>query len=109
MGRRIDDETIIRINEVYLECGVKSRTAQIVGVSPSTVTKYLIPDYKSRKEANEVPVVFEGTCAGVDNFIERIDAAMDSGWTPMEAFCEFCKLIQDEWDEMEEIQKGIIL
>lgn len=109
MGRRIDDETIIRINEVYLECGVKSRTAQIVGVSPSTVTKYLIPDYKSRREVNEAPVIFEGTCAGVDNFIEKIKEAAQNDMTTMEAFCEFCKMTQDEWDEMEEIQKGIIL
>lgn len=45
MAKRITDEQIEQINKVYLDCGTYSGTAKIVGVSPSTVKKYIIPDY----------------------------------------------------------------
>ena len=60
MARRISEETIIQINEVYLECGVKSKTAQIVGVSPSTVTKYLIPNELTKDECKEMKEIQKG-------------------------------------------------
>ena len=45
MAKRITDEQIEQINKVYLDCGTYSGTAKIVGVSPSSVKKYIIPDY----------------------------------------------------------------
>ena len=45
LAKRITDEQIEQINKVYLDCGTYSGTAKIVGVSPSTVKKYIIPDY----------------------------------------------------------------
>lgn len=45
LAKRITDEQIEQINKAYLECGTYSGAAKIVGVSPSTVKKYIIPDY----------------------------------------------------------------
>lgn len=108
MGRKIDDATIIKINEVYFECGVKSKTAQIVGVSPSTVTKYLIPGYKSQRQA-AAPVEFKGELAGIQPFAEAIITGVQKGQTAAEAFCENCCLSEEEWAEMNEIQKGVMI
>lgn len=109
MARRISEETIIQINEVYLECGVKSKTAQIVGVSPSTVTKYLIPNYQSQR-STAAPPPFEGELAGVEPFISSIISIVDSqNLLPAAAFCKACELTDDERKEMEEIQKGVMI
>lgn len=109
MARRISEETIIQINEVYLECGIKSKTAQIVGVSPSTVTKYLIPNYQSQRCA-AIPPPFEGEPAGVEPFISSIISIVDSqNLLPVAAFCKACELTDDEWKEMKEIQKGVMI
>lgn len=110
MARRISEETIIQINEVYLECGVKSKTAQIVGVSPSTVTKYLIPNYQSQRSAAAAPPPFDGELAGVEPFISSIISIIDSqNLLPAAAFCKACELTDDERKEMEEIQKGVMI
>lgn len=109
MGRKIDDATIIQINEVYLECGVKSKTAQIVGVSPSTVTKYLIPNYTSQRQSAAAPVTFEGELAGVQPFIDAIIADMHKAQTAAEAFCKNCCLSAEEWAKISEIQKGVMI
>lgn len=109
MARRISEETIIQINEVYLECGIKSKTAQIVGVSPSTVIKYLIPNYQSQRCA-ATPPSFEGEPAGVEPFISSIISIVDSqNLLPVAAFCKACELTDDEWKEMKEIQKGVMI
>lgn len=109
MARRISEETIIQINEVYLECGVKSKTAQIVGVSPSTVTKYLIPNYQSQR-STAAPPPFEGELAGVEPFISSIISIVDSqNLLPAAAFCKACELTDDERKEMKEIQKGVMI
>lgn len=49
MPRRVTPEDIIEINEVYLEQGTYAATARIMGFSPSTVKKYILEDYVSRK------------------------------------------------------------
>ena len=42
---KITNDIIIKINELYLELGVKTKVAKAIGCSPSTVTKYLIKDF----------------------------------------------------------------
>lgn len=108
MAKRITDEQIIQINEVYLECGVKSKTAQIVGVSASTVTKYLIPNYKSQKKIEKV--VFDKPVNGVHDFINAIISTIDAqNCTTAAAFCKNCVLTKEELEEMKKIQKGVML
>ena len=36
----------IKINELYLELGVQKKVAEVLGISASSVSKYLIPNYK---------------------------------------------------------------
>ena len=107
MGKRIDEETIRRINEVYAEVGVKSKTAQIVGVSPSTVSKYLIPGFKTEVK-EEVHYEFDKIVPGCKGFLEKIAAPAQVG-DRIRLFCELCMMSKDEWNEMEEMQKEILI
>ena len=104
MARKIDDDTIIRINELYLEIGVKSKVAQMVGVSPSTVSKYIIPDYKPAAAEPEAPVEFDKPIPGAAAFVNLIKSTHMS---PTKAFCLACMLTEEEWDGVREIQKGV--
>lgn len=68
MANRITEEQKELINELYAELGVKKRVAEIIGCSPSTVTKYIIEGYVPK--ANRIKIVFEGTPAGCDELIK---------------------------------------
>lgn len=106
MGKKIDEATIIKINEVYLECGVKSQTAKICGVSPATVSKYLIEDYGNKRVLAAEPVVFEDTLSGCQSFIDFIknfEGGRGKG------FCEYCVLSDEEWKDLKELQKGVLV
>lgn len=107
MGKKIDEETIKRINDLYLEIGIKKRVAEIVGVSPSTVSKYIIEGYQSINDNDaRPPIEFNELIPGVDKFIQDIQTT-ETGMVA--AFCELCKLTPSEWEEMKEIQKGLII
>lgn len=108
MGKKITDEKIIEINEVYLQCGVKSQTAKICGVSPASVTKYLIPNYVSQKE--RVEVTFDKPIPGAAILIEHITAAGQAlGLPATAALCAICKVSPKEWEEVAKIQKGVMI
>lgn len=103
MARKIDEDTIIRINELYLEIGVKSRVAQMVGVSPSTVSKYIIPNFVPPQCEPEKPVEFTKEIPGAAALIETLRNSENT----TESFCKACILTNEEWIAMEEIQKGV--
>ena len=42
---KITDEVIEQINELYCELKVKSHVAKALGISASTVSKYIVPNY----------------------------------------------------------------
>lgn len=105
MGKRIDEDTIIKINKLYLEIGVKKRVAEIVGVSPSTVSKYIIPDFKVEPEVEE-KIEFNKSIRGAEHFIKQIQR-VGTGKDYHAALCKICGLTQKEWKKMAEIQKGI--
>ena len=69
MAGRITEEQKELINELYAELGVKKSVAEIVGCSPSTVTKYLIEGYVPK--ANRLKIVFEGEPTGCDRLIKE--------------------------------------
>lgn len=46
MAKAISSEQVIQINERYAKCHNYSQVARELGVSPSTVKKYVRPDYK---------------------------------------------------------------
>lgn len=97
MAIKITQEKIIQINELYLEIGVKSKVAKIVGCSPSTVTKYLIPNYISQGD------------------IETINFDMEIPNIPFELFkatkCwgDLCLLSDAEKIECDELRKEMLI
>lgn len=50
MARNITEEDKIRINELYLKIGTYSGVAKSFGCAPSTVKKYIIPNYVSKNQ-----------------------------------------------------------
>lgn len=44
---KIGPEEIVKINEAYKATGTYAAAARIVGCAPSTVKRYIIPDYTS--------------------------------------------------------------
>lgn len=104
MAKKITDEKIIEINEVYLQCGVKSQTAKICGVSPASVTKYLIKDYKARKDTKIEE--FNKEAVGCQSFIDFINQNSN---TAILNFCNFCKLSEEEKNDLRELQKEILV
>jgi len=100
---KITPEIAERINELYVEIGVKKKVAEIIGCSPSTVSKYIIPNFipKTQRPA----YTFEGTIGNSEwmiSLLEMID-------NPAQKLCELCMLKDEEWDEMRELQKEIYL
>ena len=69
MAGRITEEQKELINELYAQIGVKSRVAEMVGCSVSSVTKYLIPNYVPK--ADRVKIVFEGEPAACEEMIKN--------------------------------------
>ena len=94
---KITDEVIEQINELYLECGVKAQVARIVGCSPATVTKYIIPGYVSKANQAELPSFDESKIVG------------PAYYTSYQQLMDACKLTEEEWNEMKEIQKGVMV
>ena len=55
MARTIITEEIkVQINELYLQIGTYSGVAKIIGCAPSTVKKYIIPNYISKEDLQTV-------------------------------------------------------
>lgn len=98
---KITDEIKIRINELYLELGVKKRVAEIIGCSPSTVSKYIIEGYVSQKDREPVPEFDESKITGPAALLEKVNS-----W---QEFADACMLTAEEWAEMREIQKGVMI
>lgn len=99
MGR-ITNEQIEKINEVYLICHTYAETARRVGVSPSTVKKYIIKDYFPKEKEN-------------NNFIKitenDITLPTKSCIKIQEDMSEILVLSEDEKAEIKELWKEILV
>lgn len=96
---RITPEQIEQINEVYAECGVKSKTAKIVGVSVASVNKYLQENYI--RKVDRVKPIFDKTLGNSDAYIARLKQSSNK----FEEFFFSTQLSEDEWKELAELQK----
>ena len=76
MAKRVTQEDIIKINELYLKLKNKSAVARETGFSPSTVSKYIIADYKPVAAIEKKK--FTGELPEFDEMIFMID-----DWTPL--------------------------
>lgn len=94
---KITDKIKIQINELYLELGVKKRVAEIIGCSPSTVSKYIIEGYISQKDKAELPPFDESKIIGPKHYEDWKD------------FFANCVLTEEEWKDMREIQKEVMI
>lgn len=103
MAKRITDEQKEMINELFLECGVKKKVAEIMGISPASVTRYLIPNYVSKKERKEY--AFEGYVGDSEWLIDIFEAFSDPG----ARLCELCMLGENEKEEMRKLQEEIYI
>ena len=97
MATKVTPEMIEEINELYLQIGVKARVARELGISASTVSKYIISDYVPKNER----VV--STCETEITF-------------PIELFMgeygqlgHLCKLSEEEWADLKELQKEVMV
>lgn len=95
---KITDEIKIQINELYLELGVYKKVADVVGCSAATVSKYIIPGYVSQREQPKIEFdmskISQFNLADVDNW---------------QIFADKCRLTAEEWAEMREIQKEVMI
>ena len=98
---KITDEIKIQINELYLELGVKKKVAEIVGCSPATVSKYIIEGYVSQKDREPAPDFDESKIVGPAALLDMVNS-----W---QEFADACMLTAEEWAEMKEIQKGVMI
>ena len=76
MAKRVTQEDIININELYLKLKTKAAVARETGFSVSTVSKYIITDYKSVAAIEKKK--FTGELPEFDEMIFMID-----DWTPL--------------------------
>jgi hypothetical protein len=90
---KITNDIIIKINELYLELGVKTKVAKAIGCSPSTVTKYLIKDFVPIKDidAKETKTIVLPPKTTID-------------WDNIS-----CELTEQEILDLEGIKKKIVL
>ena len=98
---KITDEVIEQINELYCELKVKSHVAKALGISASTVNKYIVPNYVCK--ADRVVEVFGGrpSIIAMDK-INSFDGAVNIGYF-------FTHIIEDEKEDMEKLQKEIFI
>ena len=97
MATKVTPEMIEEINELYIQLGVKAQVARQVGVSASTVSKYIIPNYipKSNRVISKCDIeptydfkMFMGTIGSMGNM---------------------CELSEEEWADLKELQKEVMV
>ena len=94
MAKRITEEMKIKINELYLELGVEKKVAEVLGISASSVSKYLIPNYRRNDKKNiNFSVPPPRGCRG---FIEN---------TRETGLCDACILTEQEFNESVQFHK----
>ena len=92
---KITDEVIEQINELYCELKVKSHVAKALGISASTVSKYIVPNY--------VMEVFNGRPSVISmDKIASFDGAAHLGYF-------LTHMTEDEKKDIEQLQKEIFI
>ena len=102
MAIKVTPEIIEQINELYCQIGVKSQVAKIIGCSASTVSKYIIKDYKPKAE--RVEITFDGEPDDGTIFIKEVEAMINSApIQPIDSeflYEEVCRPKNDEFQDM---------
>lgn len=96
----ITQEKIIEMNELYLEIKTYAGVSRALGGSPSptTVKKYIIPDYKSQKEI-QCKRFNKESISKIFNF----DSFLIENWG------ELCILSKEEVEEIKELWNELLV
>ena len=99
MATKITEEEKIRMNEIYSTCHNYAEVARQTGRAPSTVKKYIIPNYQPIKSVIKKEFLVEDIPEDVDlsPFIESSNLG------------EFCVLSEDEKEEMKLLWEEILI
>lgn len=95
MATKVTPEMIEEINELYLELGVKAQVARKIGISPSTVSKYIIPNYVSKND-REISSCSEEITLPIELFMGE--------YGKMGYLCTFS---EEELNDLKELQKEV--
>lgn len=98
---QITEDTIVEINELYLKIGTYAGVSRAMGGSPapSTIKKYIIPNYIS-KEALKVGKVFSW---------EDLPNFSTEGLKGVENWGNLCSLSNEEKNEIRELWDELVL
>lgn len=92
---RVTDEDKVLINLVYLETGTYAETARRTGFSPSTVKKYIIPNF--------IPI------DTIEKKTFSLDDLPDGVIKLPQNLGRLCTLSFNEIEELEEFRKELII
>ena len=100
---KITPEIATQINELYLKIGVKKKVAEIIGCSPSTVSKYIIPGYVSKE--SRLTYTFDKPVGNADAILDIFNM-FDN---PTARLCQLLTLNDEEEADLKELQKEIMI
>lgn len=100
---KMTPEKIIEVNELYLKLGTYSAVSRELGgsPSPSTVKKYIIPDYVSRKDISASKKTFLIEDLPDFDLSDYTDLIKKDNWG------ELCVLSDKEVEEVEDLWKEL--
>lgn len=94
----IDEETKIKINELYLKIGTYSGVAKEIGCAPTTVKKYIIPNFVPQAEIQKK--IFQR---------EDLPEFSVEGLKNIKNWGSLCLLSDEEKEEIHELWKELII
>lgn len=98
MAKSIDTETIVQINELYKRIGTYAGVARQIGISATTVRKYVRDDYVALEDM-KIKRADIGECRKiVENYTFTADALLNPN---------LLELTDEEYEEMKEVWKEI--
>ena len=101
MAKKITDEQKEQINELYFENKNKSLTARLLGISPASVARYIVPNYIPKDQ--RVVEVFSGRPSIISmDKIASFDEAAHLGYF-------LTHMTEDEKKGIEQLQKEICI
>lgn len=101
MAKKITDEQKEQINELYFGNKNKSLTARLLGISPASVARYIVPNYV--RKADRVMEVFNGRPSIISmDKIASFDGAARLGYF-------LTHMSEDEKKDIEQLQKEIFI
>lgn len=95
MATKVTPEMIEQINELYIELGVKAQVARKMGISASTVSKYIMSDYIPKAQRTT------STC------ISEISLPIELFMGEYGKMGNMCAMSLDEWEDLQELRKEV--